>query len=128
MVASLPANQGNHQTNMKTNQTNQTTLGQIRALEACKIQLPKILCDNGDNVTWANYELPEIAEAWLARHPEANVVSRPDGRLGRHRIACLRRWNRRATIASVLAAPANHRAAAKRAYRVQLGLARFKNA
>jgi hypothetical protein len=102
-----------------------TTLGEIRALQANGIKLPKILCDNGDNITWSHFELPQIAADWLARHPEANVVGRPEGRLGKHLITCYRRWNRRSTIASVLAAPAKHRAAELRAYRVRLKMARF---
>jgi hypothetical protein len=106
--------------NMKK-QIETTTLGKIRALEANGIQLPPIICDNGDHVTWATFELPTIASAWLARHPEANTFGRPEGRLGVHRRAPMRR----ATVASVLAAPSKHRAAELRAYRVRLKLARF---
>jgi hypothetical protein len=73
----------------------------------------------------ASYSLPTVSPemaAWLGRHPEA-ANSAPASRVGRKlTTSALEAWRvlYAPSVRTVLAAPAKHKPAAKRAYRAQL--------
>jgi hypothetical protein len=101
---------------------NTSTTAIIRAARALRIPLV-------DRSIWsdlaASYKLPAVSPemaAWLDRHPEAGNPA-PATRVGRKlTTAALEAWRvlYAPSVRSVLAAPAKHRPAAKRAYRAQL--------
>ena len=100
-----------------------TNTATIRAYNALSLPLKDVQwwsCDAP--VLLIPATLPPEVEAWLARHPEASDDA-PFSR-GGMTTAELQEWRVRfnPSIRSVLAAPAKHKPAEKRAYRRRLGL------
>jgi len=99
------------------------TKATIRAFAALRLPLQDVSwysCD--DAVYRIPSPLPEAVQDWLARHPEAGNPA-PASRVGKRlTTAALEKWRvlYAPSVRTVLAAPAKHKLAAKRAYRAQL--------
>jgi hypothetical protein len=103
--------------NTTTTPVNTTARARIRAASALAIPLRDHQIWSDDAPVYRLAAATPAELAWLARHPEANAESRGWRASGP--------GPRATSVATVLAAPAAYRAAAKRAYRRSLGLLGF---